>query len=109
MTSQTLSLGETIARRLRACRRERGLTQAQVTVRCVQTGSAEPTQYAIGQIERGERRDITVRELLALALALDITPADLLADGHTVQVTDTVTVTPAQMRAWLAGEALPAA
>ena len=106
MTVRATPLVLTIGHRIRQCRKARGLTQAQVSARCAQSGSFEPTQYAIGQLERGERLDITVRELLALALALDVSPADLLTDGDPIQITDTVTVASEHMRGWLAGKPL---
>ena len=81
-----------------------------MVARCARAGADWLSAYVVGQIERGTRHTVGIDDLLALALALEVSPVDLLTEaGHTVQVTDTVTVTPAQMRAWLAGKVLPAA
>ena len=104
-----LTMRETVSRRVHALRTDRGWSQAQVVARCARAGADWLSAYVYGQIERGTRQTVGVSDVLALALAFGVPPADLLADGDSIQVTDMVTVTPAQMRSWLAGEALPAA
>lgn len=62
-------LGEAVRR----LRKARGLTQEDLS------GLTELHRNHIGGIERGER-NITIKTILALAQALEIRPADLLAD-----------------------------
>lgn len=62
-------LGEAVRR----LRKARGLTQEDLS------GLTELHRNHIGGIERGER-NITLKTILALAQALEIRPADLLAD-----------------------------
>ncbi|MGA1852698.1 helix-turn-helix transcriptional regulator [Sphingobium sp. HT1-2] len=62
-------LGEAVRR----LRKARGLTQEDLS------GLTELHRNHNGGIERGER-NITIRTILALAQALEVRPADLLAD-----------------------------
>lgn len=62
-------LGEAVRR----LRKARGLTQEDLS------GLTELHQNHIGGIERGER-NITIKTVLALARALEVSPAELLAE-----------------------------
>jgi len=84
------------------------MSQTQLAGRTARVGTDRLSAYVVGQIERTTRQTIDIGDVLALALALDVTPADLLTEtGYSIQVTDTVTVTSARLRAWLAGTPLP--
>jgi transcriptional regulator with XRE-family HTH domain len=65
---------KSIGERLRAIRRERGMTQAELA-------EVLDTHFtSISQIERG-LRGITVQQLVKLANALQVTPNELLLNG----------------------------
>lgn len=83
MTEQTPS--DVIATQIRHLRRRAGLTRAQLAEACASHGAPELTFGALTNIETGRRdpqtgrrrRAVTVDELLALANALEVTPAAL--------------------------------
>ncbi|MFG1921091.1 helix-turn-helix domain-containing protein [Cryptosporangium sp. NPDC048952] len=85
-----------VALQVRAIRQRRGMTAQQLVDRCTAQGFVGMTANMLANIETG-RRDVSVDELLAFALALDVPPASLLTPAHdrplTVAVTDQVTVT----------------
>ncbi len=64
-----------VGERVRAIRRERGMTQAELA-------KLLDTHFtSISQIERG-LRGITVQQLVKLALALNVTPNEILLKGN---------------------------
>lgn len=75
------TVGDTIAGRVRRCRQQRQLSVRALAERCADLGAAGLTTASITNIERGadpaakrRRREVTVEELLVLALALDVPP-----------------------------------
>jgi len=67
-------VGIYIGKRVRALRKQRGLTQAEVAV-----GAGMP-QGAMSRLERGDYDDIGVKALLGLARALRVKPQTLLPE-----------------------------
>jgi transcriptional regulator with XRE-family HTH domain len=101
-----------IAARVRQVRTERGMTTAQLADRCADLGAPLLTAQALykleGQRESASRRPrpVTVDELLALALALDVAPANLvvpLDDDQPWAITETVTERAFEARQWFRG------
>lgn len=79
------SVSDVVADRVREVRRRRGLTAAQLAVRCAALGMPDLTASTLSNIETGRRdetgrrrRDVSVDELLTLAAALDVAPVHLL-------------------------------
>jgi transcriptional regulator with XRE-family HTH domain len=79
-------LSDLVGSQLERLRKQRGLTRAEVAERCSWLGMPEITPAALSNIETGRkdetgqrRRDITVDELVVLAMALQAVPATLLA------------------------------
>jgi transcriptional regulator with XRE-family HTH domain len=102
------------AARIRAVRRARGLTVAQLAEQCTQLGAPQLTQAVIDNIETGRRhedgtrrRHVTVDELLALALALNAPPLYLLIPPDDLEapypITSTEVLPRYQVAAWFAG------
>jgi transcriptional regulator with XRE-family HTH domain len=92
---------EVFASRLRAIRKERGLSQDDVARRMTE-GGRPLSKVALLRIEKGTR-GLSLDEALALARVLDVAPAHLLSppDGSTVSLTDNVAVDGAGLRNWL--------
>ena len=102
-----------VAARVREVRIKRGLTAAQLAERCAAAGSPQITTQAIYKIE-GQResstrppRRVTVDELLALALALNVAPVHLLVppddSDAPYPVTSSFTESRFSVRAWIRG------
>jgi len=92
-------------RRLRGIRTKRGWTQKRLAEELDRI--AFPMNRAtIAKIESG-KRPMEVSELVALATALDVTPAALFLplDPGSVALTDGVTVDAATAATWVAGDA----
>ena len=88
-----------VAERVREVRKRRGWTMAQLAERCAAIGAPQITENALENLEygrRGTRRAVTVDDLFALAVALDIAPVHLL-------VTPDEDETSARRRAWVRG------
>jgi transcriptional regulator with XRE-family HTH domain len=88
-----------LAAQLRDIRNRRQVTQQQLG----ESAALPPT--AIGKIENGTR-DVTVEELLRLALALNVSPASLIVpggDSPKVRITADAEYDAAWVRDWLAG------
>lgn len=77
---------EVVAERVRTARRRRGLKVAQLAERCAELGVPELTTQAIFNIETTRpgrpQRPVTVDELLALAVALEVAPVHLLTPTY---------------------------
>ena len=84
MTADTIS--DSVGANVRDLRKRRGWKPADLAERCRQLGAEAITPAVIENIEHGRRRDgvrtrdITVDELVSLALALSVAPADLMAE-----------------------------
>jgi len=108
---------DAVAKRVRAVRKRRDLTVAQLAGLCRDAGYPALTEQAIYNIENrraGKRsaRVASVDELLALARVLQVPPVHLLvpptADEEPYNVTPTVIVPARQARQWIRGyELLP--
>ncbi len=91
---------DVIASRVRQLRDERGWSARRLAEECAKVGAPELTPSAIANIESGRRgdegerrRQVTAEELIALAIALDVSPAHLLAPADekaAVRLTDTI-------------------
>jgi transcriptional regulator with XRE-family HTH domain len=95
-------------------RKRRGWQPADLASRCAELGADGLTEDVIENIESGRRsggkrrRAVTVDELLALALALNVAPVHLLVppddSDEPYQITQTVTATSRfNARAWIRG------
>jgi transcriptional regulator with XRE-family HTH domain len=104
---------DVVAARVRQVRNKRGMTVADLAARCAGLGAPQLTAQALykleGQRESATRRPrpVTVDELLALAVALNVAPVHLLVppdDYETpYRVTATVTEANHRVRGWARG------
>ncbi len=103
------SLREVLAARLAGVRQRRGRRQAELAADTEAVGR-RMHQTTIARTENAQR-DVSVEELVALALALNVSPTNLLlpADGdELVAVTPELHVEPLWVRMWFYGQlALP--
>jgi transcriptional regulator with XRE-family HTH domain len=82
MTVKTVS--DVLAAQIRHWRKQRRLQVADLAARCRELGEGQLTENVIENIESGRRaggkrrRDVTVDELLTLAVALNVAPVHLL-------------------------------
>ncbi|MFD6889116.1 helix-turn-helix domain-containing protein [Streptomyces sp. NPDC059957] len=88
MTSST-TVSDVVAERVKEVRKRRGLTAVQLAERCAAIGVPELTPQSVSNIETGRRdkagarrRYVTVDELVALAVALEVAPVHLLVPPH---------------------------
>ncbi|MEU9657565.1 helix-turn-helix domain-containing protein [Streptomyces chartreusis] len=79
------TVSDVVADRVRKVRRKRGLTAQQLAQRCAVAGFPDITAQTLSNIETGRRnkegerrRFITVEELMALAVVLEVAPVYLL-------------------------------
>lgn len=103
-----------IAARLKELRRREGLTTKALAKSCAAFGAPQLTPAALMNIESGRpdsngrrRRNITIDELLVLALALTVPPSALLLPedrAATYAVTPNVTGSVESVFAWLTGQ-----
>jgi transcriptional regulator with XRE-family HTH domain len=97
---------EVVASRIAESRKRRGWSQDELAERLTQVG--HPADRAlVAKIETGVRRNVTVTELFAFAVALDVPPVHLLApldDDATVAVTSKITPPAKAVRRWVRGE-----
>lgn len=102
-----------VGQRAREVRHHRGLTVAELATRCAATGAPHLTRSVIHDIENGRptaglrRRAVTVDELLALALVLNVAPVHLLVpidgDGEPYPLTPTSSYPRHRVRDWIRG------
>lgn len=115
MTSVTAS--DLVGARIRKLREGR-YTVKQLAARCSALGASELTAAAIANIETGRRdkgtgarrRDVTIDELLVLALALDAPPLVLLTPFNgwdLLQITSKVAAPTALAIDWIVGDEMP--
>jgi transcriptional regulator with XRE-family HTH domain len=112
-----LSASDAVAAQLREARKSRGWTGSEMADRCSRAG-LPISKSVLANIESGRpgddgrrRRDITVDELLALALVLDIAPIYLMGlprdteESVAVAVAPEVSISdPDQLLLWLRGD-----
>lgn len=111
MTTHSKTPSSLIGAAVRRLRDLQGWTAQQLADRCVEVGAKDITAAVIANIETGRRtkegrrrRDITVDEWLALALALDVPPlALLLPPEGDVEVTSAVGMDQMRLSTWAAG------
>jgi transcriptional regulator with XRE-family HTH domain len=111
------SASDIVAARIRAVRRKRDLTVAELAEQCAAAGYPELTAHALYSLE-GRRsgtsraaRAVTVDELLALAKVLQVAPVHLLVppsagEDDTYQVTHAVAAPAPRVREWVRGYGL---
>lgn len=110
------TVSETVAGHLEHFRRERKLSLQQLADRCAELGAERFTFHVLAKMEAGIRdgsdrrgRDVSVDELLQLAVVMETSPLSLLlpADGAPVPITEQWQPEPATAVAWIAGEIPP--
>lgn len=109
------TVSDIVADRVQQVRKRRGWTVKELAEHCAEIGAGELTAQALYNIGNGRRdeegrrrRFVTVDEVLALALALDVAPVHLVvppdaADGDEYRITPTSVVSVRDVRAWLRG------
>ncbi len=109
----TTTPSDVVASRVRALRAHRDWTAKELAARCAAVGAQHITAAVIANIETGRRgssgkrrREVTVDEVLALALALSVPPMQLMQpdDEVPVSVTPLVHAEAAAYNPWLAGD-----
>jgi transcriptional regulator with XRE-family HTH domain len=109
MASSALDPQEVIGDRVRKIREARGMTRDKLAA-TLQDMGIDWTRLTVNRLEIGRRDNITVKELLALCLALDVAPVDLLVPAHlsdrSYQVAPKLTASAENVREWLRGEEL---
>lgn len=95
----------TIAQRVKQLRGRRGWTAAQLGEAASKHG-IRWDRFTVASLETGKRQNVTVQELFALALALDVAPVNLLVplDDSPYQVTPRRSEGADAVRAWVRGE-----
>jgi transcriptional regulator with XRE-family HTH domain len=109
MASGALDPQEVIGDRVRKIREARGMTRDKLAA-TLQDMGIDWTRLTVNRLEIGRRDNITVKELLALCLALDVAPVDLLVPAHLsdrgYRVAPKLTARAENVREWLRGEDL---
>lgn len=111
-------LSDVVGERVARLRRAAGLTQEGLAERCADMGWPELTTGVIGSVETGRparkggprTREVSVDELVALAMALDVPPVLLLADPRehdSAPLTAGREVDSWELLLWLVGAAAP--
>jgi transcriptional regulator with XRE-family HTH domain len=106
-----------VAARVREVREHRGMTTAELARRCAELGVPSLTTQALYKLE-GQRdpakrppRPVSVDELLALALVLNVAPVHLIVpvdgDQEKYRITPEVQASRARVRTWIRGLQLP--
>lgn len=96
---------DTIRVRVKQLRARRGWTAAELGAALTEHGP-KWDRFTVANLENGKRQNVTVNELLALALVLDVAPTNLLVplDDRPCQVTSKRTEDADTVRAWVRGE-----
>lgn len=111
----TSTPSDVVASRVRALRTRRGWSAKELETRCAAVGAKQITAAVIANIETGRRgpgrerrREVTIDEVLALALAFGISPMQLMQpeidDYVSISVTSLFHVVPIAYNPWLTGE-----
>jgi transcriptional regulator with XRE-family HTH domain len=98
---------QVVARRMAQLRARRGLSAQKLAERCAEYGMPELNRSVITNLENNRRQQVSVDELLTLALALGVAPLHLLIptdDAARVAITPNSDVDAAYARAWVIGE-----
>ena len=115
----TNDVSDVVGGRVREVRKRCDWTTAELAEQCASKGMPQLTASVLNDIETGRRavngsrrRTVSVDELLALALVLDVAPVHLLVpiegDGQEpYQITPEVQASRANVRAWIRGLRLP--
>jgi transcriptional regulator with XRE-family HTH domain len=97
---------KTIAKRVKLVRRRRGLTAANLAER-MRAAGIKWDRNIVANLETGRRENVTVSELLALGVVLNVAPIHLLipldTDPEPYQVTPTTAVPTGVVREWVRG------
>lgn len=95
----------TIAQRVRQLRGRRAWTAEELGNRLKRAG-VPWDRFTVANLENGKRQNVTVQELFALALVLDVAPVNLLVplDDRPCQITATRAEDADTVRAWVRGE-----
>lgn len=95
----------TIAQRVKELRGRRGWNAAQLGEALGKHG-VRWDRFAVASLEKGKRQNVTVQELLALSLVLDVAPVNLMVplDDRPYQVTSTRAENSDLVRSWVRGE-----
>jgi transcriptional regulator with XRE-family HTH domain len=108
---------DAIAAQVRQRRQQLNLNRQQLAEKCASVGAPQITAAALTNIETGRRdaagkrrREVSVEELLALAVALGVFPVDLIVPGEAEEeepcsVTPEVTTSAGHARRWISGAA----
>lgn len=99
------TLTEMAGRRIRQLRQEQRISAATLATQCQVAGAKGINRDTIANLETGRRERLSIDELAVIALALNVSPIHLLSDPDDpddVAVTDTYSVRPFRLRAWLA-------
>lgn len=104
-SEKTVGPVATIARRVKELRGRRGWTAAQLGESLGKHG-VRWDRFAVASLENGKRQNVTVQELFALSLALDVSPTNLVVplDDRPYQLTPNRVEGADTVRAWLRGE-----
>lgn len=102
-----LTIGKVFAKRLRDVRERKQLTQEQLSKLLEELG-VTIHRATIAKIENGDTRaeNISVRDLLAFAAALNVAPVHLIVpfeDEVELAITRSVAAWPSQARGWIRG------
>ncbi|MFD9687313.1 helix-turn-helix domain-containing protein [Kitasatospora sp. NPDC059088] len=118
----TLSVSDAVALRVKEARNRRGWTMKQLAAACHDAGATKLTPPVLANIETGRRdangvrrRELSIDEVVALAVALDISPIHLLglpdeaAPGTQLQLTPELAISDGELlMEWFGGQkALP--
>jgi transcriptional regulator with XRE-family HTH domain len=101
--------GDVLRRNLARIRAGKGLSYAELSRRLATGGRALPP-LSLARIEAGRRR-VDLDDLMSLAVALDVSPVDLLVPGTLTdeqrwQATPAVVLQAGRARAWIGGRQL---
>jgi transcriptional regulator with XRE-family HTH domain len=109
-----MTVNDIVAARVREVRKRRGWSPADLAARCAALGAGDLTENVIENIESRSRRGgtkhprpVTVDELLALALALNVAPVHLIVppgdEGEPCQVGPVTSAPCRAVRRWIRG------
>lgn len=102
-------ISRTVGQRVKELRGPRGVRSQAALAQSLTEEGVETSRDVIANLELGRRERITVEELFAIAIVLNVAPVDLLVPPDAgamdeYHVTPSTTARPGQVRDWLAGE-----
>jgi transcriptional regulator with XRE-family HTH domain len=94
-----------VAQRVKELRRRKGWTAAQLGEALTKEG-VQWDRFAVASLESGKRQNVSLVEMLALALVLDVAPVHLIVplDEVPYQITQRRTEPAIEVRAWVRGQ-----